>query len=190
MLDNEHLKQNFRDMIGDLTFLEAYERTGRILCITVSAMRGGRACPRLLNHLTAPHVVIWSASVASCAAPGIFSPVELKSKLAVSRIRIWSSNNLTKLRQNGSIVSFDSTPQQYLDGSYLNDLPMDELSEMFGVNFFIVSQVNPHVIPFIKGLQKRAPCGTIQESALTRFANLCQGRSYLPTTLSSYLTAR
>lgn len=41
--------------------------------------------------------------------------------------------------------------QLYIDGSVDNDLPMTRLAEMFNVNHFIVSQVNPHVIPFLDG---------------------------------------
>lgn len=36
-----------------------------------------------------------------------------------------------------------------MDGSVTADLPMERLSEIFNVNTFIVSQVNPYVIPFI-----------------------------------------
>lgn len=32
----------------------------------------------------------------------------------------------------------------YSDGSVENDLPMQQLSELFNVNHFIISQVNPH----------------------------------------------
>lgn len=39
-----------------------------------------RDYPQLLNYLTAPNVLVWSASIASCAIPGIFSPVELLAK--------------------------------------------------------------------------------------------------------------
>lgn len=39
--------------------------------------------------------------------------------------------------------------KQYIDGSVDGDLPMTRLSEMFNVNHFIVSQVNPHVVPFL-----------------------------------------
>lgn len=38
---------------------------------------------------------------------------------------------------------------RFIDGSIAADLPMQKLSEIFGVNTFIVSQVNPFVIPFI-----------------------------------------
>jgi len=40
--------------------------------------------------------------------------------------------------------------QQWSDGSAQSDLPMQRLSEIFNVNNFIVSQVNPHVVPALK----------------------------------------
>lgn len=64
---------------GDVTFHEAYERTGRILNITVSPGSDYEK-PRLLNYLTAPTVLIWSAASASCALPGLYEAVELLSK--------------------------------------------------------------------------------------------------------------
>ena len=36
--------------------------------------------PRLLNYLTSPHVVVWSAVTASCAFPGLFEAQELMAK--------------------------------------------------------------------------------------------------------------
>ena len=39
---------------------------------------------------------------------------------------------------------------QFVDGSVGSDLPMQRLTELFNVNTFIVSQVNPHVCPFVK----------------------------------------
>lgn len=49
----------------------------------------------------------------------------------------------------GQIGPWNDNPQRWIDGSVDNDLPMSRLSEMFNVNHFIVSQVNPHVVPFI-----------------------------------------
>ena len=49
----------------------------------------------------------------------------------------------------GEAVPWNQSPQRWIDGSVDNDLPMTRLSEMFNVNHFIVSQVNPHVVPFI-----------------------------------------
>ena len=56
-------------IIGNYTFQEAFDRSGRILNITVAPVNNFDP-PRLLNYLTAPHVCVWSASVASCAIPG------------------------------------------------------------------------------------------------------------------------
>ena len=47
-------------------------------------------------------------------------------------------------------MPWDPTPNDgWIDGSVDNDLPMTRLAEMFNVNHFIVSQVNPHVVPFL-----------------------------------------
>lgn len=49
----------------------------------------------------------------------------------------------------GEPVPWNDLHKQYIDGSVDGDLPMTRLSEMFNVNHFIVSQVNPHVVPFL-----------------------------------------
>jgi TAG lipase/lysophosphatidylethanolamine acyltransferase len=55
-LDVTVLEDCVRANVGDLTFEEAYNRTKRVLNITVATTgRGG--VPNLLNYLTAPHVV-------------------------------------------------------------------------------------------------------------------------------------
>ena len=37
--------------------------------------------------------------------------------------------------------------RRWADGSLEEDLPMRTLSEMFNVNYFLVSQTNPHIVP-------------------------------------------
>jgi TAG lipase/lysophosphatidylethanolamine acyltransferase len=55
-LDVTVLEECVRANVGDLTFEEAYNRTKRVLNITVATTgRGG--VPNLLNYLTAPNVV-------------------------------------------------------------------------------------------------------------------------------------
>lgn len=49
----------------------------------------------------------------------------------------------------GEPVPWNDLHKQYIDGSVDGDLPMNRLSEMFNVNHFIVSQVNPHIVPFL-----------------------------------------
>ncbi|KAF1958888.1 patatin-domain-containing protein [Byssothecium circinans] len=133
LFDIAHLKRVMRNMLGDMTFQESYNRTHRVLNITVSSA-SVYELPRLLNYVTAPDVMIWSAVCASCSVPFVFSAACLKAKD----------------RATGKEVPWDPTPNDgWIDGSVDNDLPMTRLAEMFNVNHFIVSQVNPHVVPFL-----------------------------------------
>lgn len=59
---------------GSLTFKEAYERTGRIFNVSVIPY-DPHSPPKLLNYLTAPDCVIWSAVIASAAIPGVSMPI-------------------------------------------------------------------------------------------------------------------
>lgn len=59
-LDISHLANTMRTWLGDMTFQEAYNRTRRILNICVSSA-GMYELPRLLNYISAPNVLIWSA---------------------------------------------------------------------------------------------------------------------------------
>jgi TAG lipase/steryl ester hydrolase/phospholipase A2/LPA acyltransferase len=59
-LDITHLANTMRAWLGDMTFQEAYNRTRRILNICVSSA-GMYELPRLLNYISAPNVLIWSA---------------------------------------------------------------------------------------------------------------------------------
>ncbi len=60
LFDISHLTRVMKDMLGDLTFQEAYNRTRRILNICVSSA-SLYELPRLLNYVSAPNVLIWSA---------------------------------------------------------------------------------------------------------------------------------
>lgn len=130
--DIKNLKRVMRTMMGDMTFQEAYNRTRRILNICVST-ESVYELPRLLNYVTSPNVMIWSAVTASCSLPFVFN----------------SSPLLVKDPITGEHHRWNPSPQHFIDGSVDNDLPMTRLAEMFNVNHFIVSQVNPHVVPFL-----------------------------------------
>lgn len=56
---------------------------------------------------------------------------------------------LAKDPKTGEAVPWNPSPQRWIDGSVDNDIPTTRLAEMFNVNHFIVSQVNPHVVPFL-----------------------------------------
>lgn len=75
-LDIKHLQKFLRKYIGEDTFEEAYERTGWTLNISISCEHK-KDVPRLLNYVTAPNVLIWSAASCSSALPLVFDSVEL-----------------------------------------------------------------------------------------------------------------
>lgn len=60
LFDISHLTRVMKDLLGEMTFQEAYNRTRRILNICVSSA-SLYELPRLLNYITAPNVLIWSA---------------------------------------------------------------------------------------------------------------------------------
>lgn len=82
--------------IGEETFQEAFDRTGRIINITVAPLNHYEP-PRLLNYLTAPHVCVWSAAAASCAIPGLFDSISLVVKEADGSFRpehMWTRQSM------------------------------------------------------------------------------------------------
>lgn len=79
VLDTDHLKELIRDVIGDITFKEVHDRFKWCLNITVThATKTDEGL--LLNYMTSPNVLIWSAVSASTAIPRFFDPVELMVK--------------------------------------------------------------------------------------------------------------
>ena len=131
-----YLERIMKWWLKDMTFKEAHHKTGRVLNITISSADGSEA--RLLNHITAPDVFLWSAVCASCSVPVVYKPATIYEKdLKTGKAKAWMLNS-----------------QQWLDGSLDHDIPMRKLSEMFNVNFFIVSQVNPHVRFFLEAEEK------------------------------------
>ncbi|KAK4108310.1 patatin-domain-containing protein [Canariomyces notabilis] len=139
----DNLTRVMRVWLGDLTFQEAYNRTRRIcnICVSSASLYD---LPRLLNYITAPNVLIWSAVAASCSVPLVFQGTHL----------------LVKDPATGAHLPWNPTPQRLIDGSVDNDLPMTRLAEMFNVNHFIVSQVNPHVVPFLAKDDRLYPATT------------------------------
>lgn len=146
--DPTHIQSILRENLGDLTFLEAYHKTKRVLNIAVSSSTSYEM-PCLLNYITAPNVLIWSAVQASCALPVFFRPVQILAKTGEGRIVPWQGDS------------------RWIDGSVENDIPMKRLSELFNVNHFIVCQVNPHIYPFVALSPKEHLFGSVYEKCFT-----------------------
>ena len=79
VLDAEHLRKIVRKEIGDLTFKEVHDKFKWNLNITVTDYQNTNET-RLLNYLTSPNVVIWSAISCSTAIPHFFEPGMLMIK--------------------------------------------------------------------------------------------------------------
>lgn len=84
---------------GQMTFAEAYKKTGRIFCVTLSSTTE-KAPPVLLNYLTTPHVTVASAVVASAAVPGFIPPVTLQYSKYYILIRLTETDLLSNLSWN------------------------------------------------------------------------------------------
>lgn len=128
---NEALKRFLTAHLGDLTFNEAYEKSGLHLNIAVAPYDAMQK-PQLLNKYTSPDVLIWSAVLASCAVPILFSPVKLLAK-----------------RYDGKHVSFLGDTQ-WVDGSVRSDFPQEKMARLYNMSYSIASQANPHIVPFMQ----------------------------------------
>ncbi|CAM1506922.1 Fc.00g065630.m01.CDS01 [Cosmosporella sp. VM-42] len=139
-LDVTVLEDCVRANVGDLTFEEAYSRSKRVLNITV-ATEGQGGVPTLLNYLTAPNVLIWTAAVASNASsPSLYGHRETRMlcKDAHGNIVPWAPANTIDFRH-------------WTHASYSErDSPLRRIAELFNVNHFIVSQARPYLIPFLQ----------------------------------------
>lgn len=146
LLDPQRLHDCIQSNVGDMTFEEAFKRTGRVVSITVSPTRPGQK-PRILNYLTSPNVLIAYASKASCSIPGLFPAVQLKQRV------------------QGDIVPY-CQDERWIDGSFASDIPRQRISRLCNVNTFIVSQANPHILPFIKHKQDSGYFPAIKDFAV------------------------
>lgn len=173
--DTAFFIERLQRVVGpDITFAEAYSISGRVLNVAVCAA-DTREPPRLLNYLTAPHVLVWSAVACSSAFPFLFSPQDLLARDPnghVVRLGFGGSGNRGPLGRgstdNGAGPSQDPDAgssgvdrssllqRRWRDGSLEEDLPMRGVGETFNVNHFVVSQANPWVLPVLS-LQSVVP---------------------------------
>ncbi|KAG6016043.1 hypothetical protein E4U43_004306 [Claviceps pusilla] len=158
-LDVTVLEDCVRANVGDLTFEEAYNRSKRVLNITV-ATEGQGGVPTLLNYITAPNVLIWTAAVASNASsPSLYGSrkVTILCKDAHGKIVPWAAANTTNFHH--------WTHVSYTD----RDSPLQRIAELFNVNHFIVSQARPYLIPFLQS-DMHGPSLVESRSKITRLS--------------------
>ena len=129
-LTAEDTEQLISATIPDLTFAEAYAKTGRQVSITVAPAEPHQRS-RLLNAVSSPNVYLRSAAMASCAIPGVFPAVMLQAK-----------------NEKGEVQPY-LPARRWVDGSVADDLPAKRLSRLFSTNHYIVSMVNPIARAFL-----------------------------------------
>ncbi|CAK7566955.1 MAG: triacylglycerol lipase [Sporothrix epigloea] len=150
-LDVTILEQCVRDNTGDMTFEEAFQRTGRTLNITV--VTGGAAdVPSVLNFVTAPNVLIWTAAVASNAS-SVVSDAATAAWYGRRQTAILCKDvddegrTVIKPWPLADAVQF----RHWTYGSYgTRHSPLQRLAQLFNVNHFIVSHARPYLVPFLK----------------------------------------
>lgn len=126
-VDSEDVVKLLERMIPDLTFQEAFEKTGRHINISIAPAELHQTS-RLMNAITSPNVYIRTAVMASCAVPGVFPSVMLEAK-----------------NEQGQRQPYLPT-RRWVDGSVADDLPAKRLARLYGVNHYIGSLINPIVL--------------------------------------------
>jgi TAG lipase / steryl ester hydrolase / phospholipase A2 / LPA acyltransferase len=88
--------------------------------------------------------------------PGLFPPIQLDRRLADGSIRPYLPE------------------ERWIDGSMVSDVPTQRVGRLHNVNHFIVSQTNPHVVPFVRhgsqqgvmGFARRILAGTVHRQGV------------------------
>lgn len=123
--------------VGDMTFQEAYDRTGRVLNIIVASPNDD--VPNLLNHLTASNWLIRSAAMAS----------------HLTTLARHKEIQLLKKSPQGDIIAVPIRPSRSNSTAGLphsigeDKTPLSRVRQQFNIDHFIVSQARPYVAPFI-----------------------------------------
>ncbi len=136
ILEVHEIQAILERLVPDMTFQEAFEKTGRHLNISIAPAETHQTS-RLLNATTTPNVLIRQAIMASAAVPGVYPAVTL-----MARDKYGDKKEYLPSRK-------------WVDGAMSDDLPAKRLARLYGVNHFIVSQTNPHVIPFVRDAKRR-----------------------------------
>lgn len=138
-------EQYIKDKIGDMTFEEAYLRSDRILNITVkpnfkkNTAAAAAEIPPLLNYLSAPHVVIWSAARASIGTGVLHKKIDILCKN--------KNGEIVKFIENNEDIEFIPSNQTVHVAE--RESPYTRLTELFNVNNFLISLARPYFAPLL-----------------------------------------
>ncbi|GAA5317479.1 MAG: DUF3336 domain-containing protein [Candidatus Pelagadaptatus aseana] len=148
-MEVDEIRSKIDEIIPDMTFQEAYEKTGRHMNVSIAPAEHHQTS-RLLNAFTSPNVFIRDSIMASAAVPGVYPPVTLMAKGPRGERQAYLPS------------------RKWVDGSVSDDLPAKRLARLYGVNHYIVSQTNPHVVPFVNDAKRDSDISTILKNASMR----------------------
>lgn len=158
-----------RDTVGDMTFEEAYSKTQKILNIVVHPTHS--AIPSLLNYITAPNAIIWTAIYASIGTGVLSDDIQIYVKNFNDEIvPIEPELDISFLKPQE--VSYS---QHYFRGSNGGGAtagpqaisPYTRLTELFNVNHFITNLARPYLAPVISNdLKHYHTYGKIQTDSI------------------------
>jgi hypothetical protein len=140
------------------------------LCTRCIVITTGRPT-KVLNYITAPDTVIWSAMLATAAVPGILNPVVLMQKLKSGRLVPWNWGSKFK---DGSLRSVDLQrfPSSFAYDPCRVDIPLQSLHLLFNgrprVDVAHITLTHSHP-------RSHTPCRCTSESPCA-FVLLCSAR--------------
>lgn len=143
VMDVNILLEFAKTNVGEMTFLEAYQKTGFILNIQVLHDEGEGDPPSawLLNYLSAPNVLVYTAAVRSCSTRFFYKPVELLCKSL-----------------NGEVMHFDipayffsnARNQSHVPGYTPVHAAIERMRQLFNIKLFIISECSATRLPFMR----------------------------------------
>lgn len=158
-----------RDTIGDLTFEEAYLKTQKILNIVVHPTN--LVIPSLLNYITAPNVIIWTAIYASIGTGVLSNNVRLYVKdFNDDIVPIEPDLDINFLKPQDVSYLQHYFRSRVRGGQYNSYAPLDanpytRLTELFNVNHFVTSLARPYLAPVINNdIKHNVPYGKVKSS--------------------------
>lgn len=143
ILDPDVLNECIKANVGDITFAEAYQRTGCILNIVVSPPT--EDIPSLMNHLTAPNVLVRSAAMISHVTNIVYQ----KSRTPIYLLSKDSDGNIETIMLPPPSHE-TAHPAQRPGLRLAHDHPTRRLRQQFNVEHFIICQARPYLAPFIQ----------------------------------------
>jgi TAG lipase/lysophosphatidylethanolamine acyltransferase len=143
LMDVTVLEQFAKDNLGEITFREAYRKTGRTLNVNVTMYyeENKTTGTWLFNHYTTPDALVYTAAVSSCATPLIYGLTPLRAKA-----------------RDGSIIAFDPPALSFstnLASFHINDAVV-RLREQCGVKMSVVSECSISRLPYLTLNPQRA----------------------------------